>query len=116
VLLGAGLLSGFMGTTATIAGPPLALAYQNETGDRLRGSLAGNLFIGALISLAAIVAVGRFGATELRAACVLLPGVVAGYLASGRTRRLVDRGYTRPAVLLVAALGAVALIIRELAR
>jgi 2-hydroxychromene-2-carboxylate isomerase len=39
VLLGAGLLSGFMGTTATIAGPPLALAYQNETGDRRRGTL-----------------------------------------------------------------------------
>jgi uncharacterized membrane protein YfcA len=116
VLLGAGLLSGFMGTTATIGGPPIALAYQDETGDRLRGSLASNLFVGAMISIVAIVAVGRFGGNELRAACVLLPGVVTGYIASGRARRIVDRGYTRPAVLTVSTLGAVALIIRELVR
>jgi uncharacterized membrane protein YfcA len=116
VLLGAGVLSGFMGTTASIGGPPLALAYQDSVGDRLRGSLAGNLFVGALISLVAIVAIGRFGGTELRAASALLPGVVIGFVASGRTRRIVDRGYTRPAVLAVSALGAAALIARELAR
>jgi uncharacterized membrane protein YfcA len=116
VLVGAGLLSGFMGTTATIGGPPLALAYQDSVGDRLRGSLAGNLFVGALISLVAIIAVGRFGGAELRAACVLLPGVLTGFFVSGPTRRIVDRGYTRPAVLAVSALGAAALIVRELLR
>jgi hypothetical protein len=47
---------------------------------------------------------------------VLLPGVVIGYLVSGPTRRLVDRGYTRPIVLAVSAAGALALILRELAR
>jgi uncharacterized membrane protein YfcA len=116
VLVGAGLLSGFMGTTASIAGPPLALAYQDAVGDRLRGSLAGNLLVGALISLVAIIAIGRFGGTELRAASALLPGVLIGFLVSGRTRRVVDRGYTRPAVLAVSALGAAALIVRELSR
>jgi uncharacterized membrane protein YfcA len=116
VLLGAGVLSGFMGTTATIGGPPLALAYQDSVGDRLRGSLAGNLFVGAVVSLVAVIAVGRFGGAELRAACVLLPGVVIGYLVSGPARRLVDRGYTRPLVLAVSAAGAVSLILRELAQ
>lgn len=113
VLLAAGLLSGVMGTTASIAGPPLALAYQHEAGPRLRGTLAANLLIGALLSLVAIAAVGRFGAPELRATAILVPGILAGFGLSRLVAHRLDRGWLRTAVLGVATLGALSLLVRE---
>ena len=64
-LIGAGTLSGFMGTTSSIGGPPMALLYQGTEGIRLRGTLAVFFTIGVLISLVALTAVGRFGLREL---------------------------------------------------
>lgn len=114
VLAGAGTLSGFMGTTSTIAGPPLALAYQAEAGPRLRSTLAANLLFGAVLSLIAVTAVGRFGLAELRAAGVLLPGLALGFALSGPAKGRLDTGYTRAAVLGVAAVGGLAVIARAL--
>lgn len=113
VLLTAGLVSGVMGTTASIAGPPLALAYQHEPGPRLRGTLAVNLLIGALLSLIAIAAIGRFGAPELRATAILVPGSLVGFGLSQLVAHRLDRGWMRTAVLGVATLGALSLLVRE---
>src|SRR6185369_15778614 len=52
-LLAAGVLSGFMGTTAAIGGPPIALIYQHAEGPRLRGTLAGYFVVAAAISFPA---------------------------------------------------------------
>jgi uncharacterized membrane protein YfcA len=113
-LVVAGVLSGFMGTTATIGGPPLALAYQHAAGDRLRSTMGGNLLLGAVISLVAIAAVGRFGWRELGFAAALVPGAMLGFALSGRVRHWVDAGWARPAVLTISALGALAVLAREL--
>ena len=113
-LLVAGVLSGFMGTTAAIGGPPLALVYQHAEGPRLRGTLAGYFVIAALISIAVLALAGRFGRHDLLAGLALLPGVVLGYLGSHRVARWVDRGFTRHAVLLVSTLAALALVVRAL--
>ena len=77
ILLGAGLLSGVFGTIASIGGPPLALVYQHEPGPRLRGTLAGYFIVGALMSLAALIPIGRYGASELTWTLLLLPGTRA---------------------------------------
>jgi len=114
-LLVAGVLSGFMGTTAAIGGPPLALVYQHAEGPRLRGTLAGYFVVAAAISIAVLALAGRFGLHDLVAGVALLPGVVLGYSFSHRAARWVDRGFTRHAVLLVSALAALALVIRALA-
>jgi uncharacterized membrane protein YfcA len=114
-LLVAGVLSGFMGTTAAIGGPPLALVYQHAEGPRLRGTLAGYFVVAAAISIAVLALAGRFGRHDVLAGLALLPGVVLGYLASHRVARWVDRGFTRHAVLLVSALAALALVVRALA-
>ncbi len=113
-LVSAGAASGFMGTVTSVGGPPLALVYQDAPGARLRGTLAGNFVIGASLSLVALFLVGRFGGTELRLALVLLPGTLLGFAASSRLARLLDRGYTRPAVLGVSAAAAVSVIARQL--
>ncbi len=113
-LLTAGAASGFMSTTSAIGGPPMALVYQSESGHRLRGTLSGYFVVGALMSITALALVDRFGAAELRATLALLPGIVIGFSLSAPMARMLDRGWTRPAVLLLAALASMAVIVREL--
>ena len=113
-LISAGALSGFMGTTSNTGGPPIALLYQNAPGARLRSTISGFFVLGTIMSLLALVTVGRFGRYEFRSALALLPGVMIGFTLSGRTRQLLDRGYTRAAVLTVSAVSGAIVILREL--
>ena len=55
------------------------------------------------MSLAALGFVGRFGLDELRLTCVMAPGAIFGFVISRRIASRLDRGYTRRAVLAVAA-------------
>jgi len=113
-LVGTGAASGFMSTISSVGGPPLALAYQHSHGPRLRGTLSAHFIIGAGISVIALVAAGRYGAREVEASLVLVPAVLVGYLLSGFTAPILDRGYTRPVVLGLAALAGGFIIVREL--
>jgi uncharacterized membrane protein YfcA len=113
-LLGAGVLSGFMATTAAIGGPPIALLYQREPGPRLRGTLSAFFVVGASLSLVALHVAGRFGWAEVQLALAMVPGVLIGFLASRRLATLLDRGPLQTAVLVISALAALAVIAREL--
>jgi uncharacterized protein len=113
-LLAAGAISGFSGTTVAIDGPPMALLYQQLPGATLRGTMSLYFLVGGVLSLAALSAFGRLGASELRAAVELAPFVLLGFALSGRAARVLDRGYTRVAVLLLAAASAIVLIAHEL--
>jgi uncharacterized membrane protein YfcA len=113
-LLLAGTLSGFMGTTAAIGGPPMAMIYQRDAGERIRGTLSGFFVVGLMVSLTGLALVGRFGLAELRAAIILLPGSIAGFAVSNRVAPVLDRGYTRHAVLVVSALAGVSVLVRAL--
>jgi len=104
----AGALSGFMGTLSSIGGPPMALLYQRQSGARIRGTLSGHFVIGALLSLLALHAIGRYAQTEIVLSIELIPAILAGYLASRRVRGIIDRVGARPFVLglsVIAALG-----------
>jgi len=111
-LIGAGVLSGFMGTAVSIGGPPMALLYQRETGARLRGTLAAYFMIGVSLSIVGLALIGRFGWTEAVRAAVLMPGIVVGASISHFTARLLDRGYIRAAVLVLSAISAVVVVLR----
>lgn len=113
-LLVAGVLSGFMGTTAAIGGPPVALIYQHAEGPRLRGTLAGYFVVAAAISIVVLAAAGRFGVRDAVVGLALLPGVALGYAASGAVARRLDRGRTRHAVLVVSTIAALVLVVRTL--
>ena len=113
-LLGAGALSGFMGTTSSIGGPPMALVYQHAPGALLRGTLAGYFIVGVSISLVALAAIGRLGVQELWLALVLQPAIFVGFAVSSKAVARLDAGRTRPAVLTVAAVMALVVIVREL--
>ena len=113
-LLGAGVLSGFMGTTVSIGGPPMALLYQHESGSRIRGTLSAYFVIGVSMSLVGLHFVGMFGVSELLLSLSLLPGVLVGYWVSRHTAAYLDRGYVRTGVLLVSAASALAVLLQQL--
>ncbi|MDH3458738.1 MAG: TSUP family transporter [Gemmatimonadota bacterium] len=113
-LLGAGTLSGFMGTVVSIGGPPVALLYQHESGPRIRGTLSAYFVLGVSMSLVGLHFVGRFGLTEFLLALELLPGILVGFLLSRRIAGALDRGRTRSAVLMVSALSGVGVLIKQL--
>ena len=113
-LVAAGVVSGVIGTVAAAGGPPLALLYQHASGARIRSTISGFFVIGTIVSLAALWLVGRFGAGELRLALVMLPGMLTGLALSRSVAPLVDRGYTRPAVLTVVGLTGLAIVVRQL--
>lgn len=111
-LLGAGALSGFMGTLTSIGGPPIAMLYANEPGVRMRGTLAGFFLVGTVLSLGALTVTGSFGTTELGLTAWTIPGVLAGFLLSARGATHLDAGHTRTAVLAVSVLGAVSVLVK----
>ena len=111
-LLVGGALSGIMGTIAAIGGPPMALLYQHAPGARVRGTLSSLFLVGTILSLAALVLVGRFGRAELRLTLVLVPGALFGFVVSRRIASRLDQGYTRPAVLTMAAIAGLIVVVR----
>ncbi len=111
-LLGAGALSGFMGTATSIGGPPMAMLYASEEGRRVRGTLSGFFLVGIGMSLAALVATGAFDATSARLSLLPVPGILVGFACSGWGSRFLDAGRTRPAVLAVSALSAASVLLR----
>jgi uncharacterized membrane protein YfcA len=113
-LLLAGALSGLMGTIASIGGPPMALLHQAEAGATLRANLSFYFAVGTALSLVAVAAIGRFGRHEIAWTVLLLPAVVLGFAVSGRAARRLDRGRTKPAVLLVSTVAAILVLGREL--
>ncbi|MBD3223542.1 MAG: TSUP family transporter [Caldithrix sp.] len=105
----AGNLSGFMGTTSSIGGAPMALLYQHNKGPRIRGTLSVVFTFGVIIALISLAVIGKFGLYELKLAATLLPGVYLGYRLSNLTKNILDRGYMRPAVLIASAVFALIL-------
>ena len=113
-LFGAGTLSGFMATTSSVGGPPIALLYQDSQGDRVRGTLSGFFLVGLVISLGALALVGRFGRSEILSSILLFPAVLVGFLLSARVAAVLDRGHTRKAILAASALAGLAVAIEAL--
>ncbi len=109
-LLAAGALSGFMATTTSIGGPPMAMLYANEDGRRMRGTLAGFFLVGSFLSIAALIVTGTFDGESLRLSAIQVPGIVVGFTASAGGARRLDAGHTRVAVLAVSVLGAVSVL------
>ena len=114
VLVGAGTLSGFMGVISAIGAPVLTLIYQHEEGRALRATLGLLYFAGSVVMLICLHFAGRFDAREAMLGLWLVPGYAAGYLVAGPLARLLDRGHTRSAVLVISCLAAAALIARSL--
>lgn len=106
----AGLASGAGGTAASIGGPPIALLYQDAAGPRVRGTIGAYFVLGSVTSIAALAAAGQVTSESLASTVLLTPFMLVGFALSGPVRRVLDNGWTRSAVLAVAAASAALLI------
>lgn len=113
-LLGAGIVSGFMATTSSVGGPPMALLYQREAGPSIRATLSAYFLVGGTLTLVGLAWGGHFGWLESRDAAALAPGVLIGYHASHRARTAVSPTLLRRLILTVCAASASLLILRQL--
>ncbi|WP_114452089.1 sulfite exporter TauE/SafE family protein [Halopolyspora algeriensis] len=113
-LLTAGMASGTFGTAAAIGGPPIALVYQHTAGPTVRSTLGAYFAGGSVLSILALSLGGQVHADQLLAALALFPFAVTGFLISGPLRKVLDAGRTRPALLVVAALSALALLLKAI--
>ena len=84
-MLTAGFLSGFMGTSSAIGGPPMALVMQHEGSDFIRANLAAFFIVSCVLSLAMLVSIDRFGVAEIAVSLPLLPATLAGYWLARKT-------------------------------
>jgi len=108
------ILSGFMSTISSIGGPPVALVFQNASGSELRGNLAMLFTMGCVISLAALILIGRFRLDDLIYSAFLIFGVIIGVLCSGPFKRLIDKHSARPWLLGLCSLSALMVITRAI--
>jgi uncharacterized protein len=113
-VIAAASLSGFSGTVSSLGGAPMALVYQAESGPRIRGTMSAIFVAGTIISIAGLWWIGRFGLLELLVGLGLMPGVAVGFTLSKYTARMIDAAHTRPVILVVSALSAVAILVRAL--
>ena len=115
VLLAAGCVSGVTGTAVSVGGPPIALVYRNEQGERLRGTMGGYFVVGACLSLTALWGVGELGPAQLLGALGLIPPIVLGFVVSAPlARRLEHADRLRLAISLVSAVAAALVAVRGL--
>lgn len=110
----AGAVSGFMGMTAAVGAPVLALLYQYEKGNRLRATLAFLYLFSSVGMLLLLHLMGRFRRHEFLLGLGLLPGILIDYALASRVAPYVDRGYSRYAVLIISTVSALALIVKSL--
>ena len=98
-LVGAGMVSGVMGTLTSVGGPPMALVYQREQAAKLRSTLAGFFLFGASLALVTLAFSGELGGRQVVDGLVLLPGLARRARCQPAARPYLDRGWTRAAVL-----------------
>ena len=110
-LVGAGMVSGVMGTMTSVGGPPMALVYQREQAAKLRSTLAGYFLFGASLALVTLTLSGELGGRQVVDGLVLRPGLLVGLAASRQLAPYLDRGWTRAAVLGLSTVAATVLVV-----
>jgi uncharacterized protein len=107
-----GLFTGISETATGIGGPPLALAYQHQSPEVLRSTVAGCFLLGELVSLGVLAVIGRVALHQAWSAALLLPFLVVGALVSSGIRHVVNRRVLRGLVLAFALISGIILMIR----
>lgn len=86
-----GFLSGVMGTSTTIGGPPMVLVLHGADMHRIRANLAGFFLISSLMSVIALIGGGYFGQPQLLQSLPLVPAALLGNWLAVHTLHLVSR-------------------------
>lgn len=110
-LLVAGSSAGLLGTIAGVHAPPIALLYQGQNPDRMRGAILTFVGIGNGLSIVALYFAGRFGMEQLSSTLVLLPGVLLGLWFAPVLGKMLSPKKIRFLVLSISAISGLALVL-----
>ncbi|MDD9890574.1 MAG: sulfite exporter TauE/SafE family protein [Gammaproteobacteria bacterium] len=109
-LFSAGFLSGFMGTSSSIGGPPMALVLQHQENDFIRANMAAFFCVSCLMSLAMLATIDRFGVEHILISLPLMPATLLGYWVAMKTLHRISHQNLRRASLLLCTIAGVAAI------
>lgn len=101
-LIVAGTISGALGTSTSIGGPPVAIIMRQQSPDVTRATISAYFTVGSVISLAALWVGGSFDTSHLLAAAFLAPFVLVGLIAS----TVVGRQISAPLLFILGAIAA----------
>ena len=104
LMFSAGFLSGFMGTSTSIGGPPMALLLQHEESEFIRANMSAFFCVSCVMSLAMLVFVDRLDMRHLELFLPLFPATLAGYWLAMKTVRKISKNSLRYSSLLLCAL------------
>lgn len=113
-LFAAGIASGYMGTITSVGTPPMAIVYQHSPGAEVRANMSAFLVVGGIVSILSLALFGAFGWSDIIVSLKLLPALVIGTWLSKPVSRYVDKGWLRPAMLVLCAAAAALLLFRAL--
>jgi len=110
-LVAAGSSAGLLGTIAGVHAPPIALLYQGQNPDRIRGAILTFVGLGNGLSIIALYFAGRFGVEQLLSSLVLLPGVVLGLWFAPTLAKMLGAKPIRSLVLAISAITGILLFV-----
>lgn len=110
----AGFVSGVMGTSTSIGGPPMAIIMQGQLANVIRGNLAAFYMFSCVISLFMLLLTGYLGSRELLLAAPLIPASFAGSWVASRCHRFINERAMRYGCLLLCSASVVVMLISYL--
>lgn len=114
VEVASGAATAFGAITAALPGPPFVVAFSDLRPAAMRSTASLFLSSLVLISLVVLWLTGNFAGEELRLLALLVPGTLAGLVLARYVRPLLERPWFRPLILTVAAIGGIALVLRNI--
>ena len=107
----AGFMSGFMGTSTSVGGPPMAILLQHSAADFVRANLSAFFIVSCLLSLAIQIPTGHMTWAHVQMTLPLVPAAFFGHWLARRYGHLVPLERIRQISLaLCAASGLTAVI------
>ncbi len=103
----AGFASGFMGTTTSIGGPPLALVMQYGAPDRVRGNLGLYFAYSCILSLLSYWVSGLLTKDSLMLCLSFCPVAIMGFVLGLRMQRWVNQERFRGLLLSLCSVAAI---------
>lgn len=111
----AGFVGGFMGTTTSIGGPPMALVMQHGNPLTVRANLSLYFAFSVMISILSYAAAGLLTREIMLVSLSFLPCSLIGFALGVRSRAYVDGGGFRSVLLIICSLAAVVALTGALA-
>lgn len=103
----AGLLSGFMGTTTAIGGPPMAIVMQHGEPRTVRANLSLYFAYSCFISIVSYIIAGIMTWQLFLESISFLPCVFIGFYSGLNARKYMDANKYRPVLLGICTVAAV---------